>query len=112
MKKALLGVCFFYGSVLFANLTYDPVSHAIYTLPMNKDINQEEYRMLVIHCWQIQENIKVVNSGIYPSNKDLLEQFISYLNQVGSPAAKRLIEDLKKDKIFYPNGSVMNKIFT
>ena len=111
MKKILLGICFFYGSVLFGNLTYDPVSHAFYTLPMNKDINQEEYRMLVLHCIQLQENIRVINNGIYPSDKNLLQQMISYLKQVGTPAARRLIEDLKKDKIFYPDGSFMRKIF-
>ena len=112
MKKMLLGICFLNVWGLMGNLTYDPVLHTFYTLPANKEINQDEYRMLVIYCIQLQENIRAVNNGIYPSDKDLLQQMISYLKQVSTPAARRLIEDLKKGKIYYPDGSVMRIIFS
>lgn len=110
MKKLLLGICFFKVCGLMGNLTYDPVLNTFYTLPVSKEINQDEYRMLVIYCIQLQENIRAANSGIYPPDKDLLQQMINYLKQVNTPAAKRLIEDLKKDKIYYPDGSVMRKL--
>ncbi len=111
MKKFVLSVCFFYSSMLFANCIYDPVSHTIYTLPIAKDINQREYRMLMQRCWQISERIKVAKCGLSLSNQEIMDQCINYLNQVGSPTAKRLIEDLKKDTIFYPDGSVLSTMF-
>ncbi len=111
MKKYVLGGCFFYSSILLADCVYDPAKGTFYTHPMSQGINQGEYRRLVQHCGQISERIKLVKCGLPFSNQEILEQCIKHLNQVGSPTAKRLIEDLKKNTIFYPDGSVLSTIF-
>jgi hypothetical protein len=43
---------------------------------------------------------------------DIIKRCISYLKPIKRPAAKRLIEDLKQNKICYPDGTFMKKIFS
>ena len=113
MKKLIFFVLISIASSVFADLVYDPTTHVIYCKSKAKNIDQNEYRSLLRHCIQIENNIIVMvkNRKISPK-KDFLNQCISYLRKVGTPTALQLIKDLKRDKVYYPDGSVMNKIYS
>lgn len=111
MKKQLLPILLFtVTNILFADMTYDPINNEFITTPVLPEIDQNEYGILYRHCIQMQENIKHYNHGKYPSNKELLKQFSAYLKKVGTATALRLMSDLKKNKIFYPDGTLFRKI--
>ena len=96
---------------LWANLTYDPITDIIYSEPQLPDINQADYFYLFRDCVVIEANIKLCNKGNYPSKNDALNQLSIYLKRIGTPTALRLMSDLKKNKFFYPDGSVMRHIW-
>jgi hypothetical protein len=90
---------------LWANLVYDPVVNAFYSEPQTPDINQAEYFSLLCDCLSITQNIIVLLDGKNLSKKDG-EQIALFLKRIGTPTALRLLSDLKKKTIFYPNGSI------
>jgi hypothetical protein len=111
MKKLIVGlVILFSMTTMLAEMMYDPVNDAIYTLPADQNISQDEYRMLIINCIILEANIREANQMKLPSYKEIIKQCKHYLKQIGTPTALRLITDLKKNKIIYPDGSFMRKI--
>jgi len=108
MKKLfLMGLFMIIAVSLQADMVYDPVTDSIYSVPQSPDINPAEYACLFYACGVIKQNIKLGNGGTDPSFKDLLNQVSIYLKKIGTPTALRLLSDLKKNKVFYPDGSVM-----
>ena len=112
MKNVFMALFLISSSTsLFGDMVYDPATGVIYSKPLSSSINQAEYRLLSLACHQIGMNIKSMKGGREPSKQELLEQWSFYLKGVGTPTALRLIDDLKKGKVFYPNGSVMQNLF-
>lgn len=93
-------------------MVYNPITNMFYSDPQSLDINQSEYILLFVACAEIEANIKFHNDGKYPKKKDLLKQVSIFLKKVGTPTALRLLSDLSKDKVFYPDGSVMRNLFS
>jgi hypothetical protein len=112
IKKNYLSYLFFFQmSFISADMTYDPVNNTIYSTPFSDEINQLEYWYLVQECMIVVNNMKILNGGINPAYKDILKQLEFALKKVKTPTANRLLKDLKKNKVFYPDGSVASKCF-
>jgi hypothetical protein len=114
MKKLLLSVtlmtCFSNQNIV-AEMRYNPLNNLIYSYPETPNINQDEYRMLILGCVEIISRISVVHGGKKLSKKEILDQYEFYLKAVGTSTALRLLADLRNDVINYANGSFMKKIF-
>jgi len=110
MKKFLVFLVL-YPVVLSADLVFDPVRNEFYSSPRTTDINEDEYVALILKCYQVKANIQNASKGYCPDTKHLLKQYFQFLRQIGTSTALRLISDLEKNKIFYPDGSVFHVIF-
>jgi hypothetical protein len=97
---------------LFADIVYDPMTNGYYTIPASPKINTAEYIFLFQACAQIENNMILNNKGIRQPKKVVLKQISRYLKGVGTFTALRLLADLEKDKVYYPDGSVMKTIFS
>ena len=97
---------------LFADIVYDPMTNGYYTIPASPKINPAEYVSLFQACAQIEYNMMLNNKGIWQPKKVVLKQISRYLKGVGTFTALRLLADLEKDKVYYPDGSVMKTIFS
>lgn len=111
-KKALIfGIMAATSTPLLADIVYDPMTNGYYTIPASPKINLAEYIFLFQACVQIEYNMMLNNKGIRQPKKVLLKQISRYLKGVGTFTAKRLLADLEKDKVYYPDGSAMKVIF-
>jgi hypothetical protein len=112
--KALLflGIMVAVSTSLFADIVYDPMTNCYYTIPASPKINPAEYISLFQACVQIEYNMMLNNKGIWQSKKVVLKQISRYLKGVGTFTALRLLADLEKDKVYYPDGTVMKNIFS
>lgn len=109
MKKLLLVLGLFSGINLIPKFVYDPITNQLYTSPASDEINADEYVHLILKLNQIIENIGNFNSKFTNDEEvltpdELLGQCFYFLKQVGTPTALRLLEDLKDNGIYYPNG--------
>jgi len=111
MKKVSLFVVLA-GVVLSAQavMVYDPATCIMYSSPI-KGINAAQYYLYVAACVQIEANMQAVNPGKKINAKKWKAQCIHYLQKIGNPTARRLIEDLKENAIYYSNGQFMRKIY-
>ena len=107
-----LGIMMAISPSLLANIVYDPMTNGYYTIPASPKINTAEYIFLFQACIQIEYNMMLNNKGIRQPKKALLKQISRYLKGVGTFTALRLLTDLEKDKVYYPDGSVMKTIFS
>lgn len=96
---------------MFAETRYNPINNLIYSHPETSDINQFEYRLLILACIGIENRMIAINGKNRPSVKDFFKQCELYLKRIGSPTALRLIADMKHNKICYADGSFMKKIY-
>lgn len=112
MKKLLIIAVIIGCSVLHigAEMRFNPFNNLIYSHPETSDINQDEYRILLVACIEIEARLITMNGGKRVSKKVALDQFNVYLKAVGTSTALRLIADLKSNKIYYSNGRFMKKI--
>ena len=99
------------GINVSAEMRYNPLNNLIYSHPEMSTINQDEYRMLISRCIEIENCIVNINKGIKISSREVLDQCCFYLKLVGTATAFRLMKDLKKNKVYYANGRFMKKIF-
>ncbi|MBS1986602.1 hypothetical protein JST99_01575 [Candidatus Dependentiae bacterium] len=62
MKKILMIISFFtvFATSLNAQMRYNPINNRIYSHPETPDINQNEYRMLVLRCAQLEARMKLI----------------------------------------------------
>ena len=111
MKKVSLFVVL--TGIMFsmsADMIYDPTTGKIYPKP-GKGINQNEYYLCALACVQLEKNIQSANPGRVIKEKEYRNQFIAMLKRIGTPAARQLIADVKKNAVYYPNGQFMRKIY-
>jgi len=113
MKKILIATLMMslFMEVIVAETRYNPINNLIYSHPETPDINQVEYRLLILACIEIENRMVAINGAIRPSEKDFFKQCEFYLKSIGSPTALRLIADMKHNKICYVDGSFMKKIY-
>ncbi len=110
MKKLLILLLTCSATLSVARMTYDPVTRLVYSLPKSSKVNPVEYNLLVWACIGIDCNMHVPNC-YPPTKKESLHQYSIYLKRIGTPTALRLLDDLKKGKLFYANGAVMGDLF-
>lgn len=107
MTKRFILLFALQASFLSADMTYDPIHNLLYSTPWSSDVSQAEYFNLLQwreqYRTQIKNNIKFVGGD---ASRCCDKQIFHYLRQIASPAALRLIEDLKKGFILYPDGSL------
>lgn len=96
-------------SHLLADMRYNPINNLLYSYPEN--INQAEYRALLVDCMVIENRLIAMNGGLRPAVITIINQCAFYLNSVGTPAALRLISDLNKNTLHYANGTFIKYIF-
>jgi len=106
MRIKLFILLLFSSSIILSDMIYDPLQNIIYSSPLSSNIDQSKYVLLLHMCTQINDNMAKMNNGIYPSYNNFMIQTEHALKTIGTPTALRLLADLKKGKIFYPNGSV------
>lgn len=96
---------------LSADMVYDPVNNTIYSTPQNSSINNREYVVLLIECGIIVSRIRNNDMwyGQKTSEQNILRQIFSHLQKIGTPTALRLLTDLQRDCLFYPDGSIAIK---
>ncbi len=111
-KRALiLGIIMAMPASLLADLIFDPITNKCYSSPVSPEINRQEYAGFWLSCIQIISNMIYLSDGIPVTKKEIMQQISQYLQKNGSPTALRLLADLQKGKIFYPDGSVAREIF-
>lgn len=115
MKKLLFIMSILSATYSFPELIFDPVSNNYYTYPLDPKINGNEYAGLLLNVLQIGDNILNADEAFDDENEvkpeEILNQIFVYLKSVGTPTALRLLHDLRKNIILYPNGAVFRKIF-
>lgn len=94
-----------------SEMRYNPVNGLLYSHPESPEINKVEYLLLLAACVQIENNVKAANGSKIVSNKELYNQCVFYLKSIGTPTALRLISDMKKNGVYYANGSYMRKLY-
>lgn len=104
MKNKILAFVLLLSSIVIADMIYDPVKNLIYS--SNSKINQDEYRSLVLCCLQLEHKLHC--EGIFGQKN--YDQLLDMLKRINTSASTQLIKDLKKKKIFFPNGSVYNDL--
>lgn len=112
MKKLLISILMIssISMPLLADMVYDPARNLFMTKPESPAINQGAYAALILGCHGIATNIMSLNNNQTPEKAVLLAQYTHYLKRIGTPTALRLIEDLRKDELFYPDGSVAHTL--
>lgn len=116
MKQKLLFTVFtVMCSLTYSDLVFDPVSNQCYTLPLSSDINDDEYIGLFFKAVFVVKNMQEVNDAWNDesvlSAEQCLQQVFAFLRRVGTPTALRLLSDLEKNVILYPDGSVFRRIY-
>lgn len=110
MKRLLIALLIMMGTKqCVAEMRYNPLNDLVYSHPETPDINQDEYRVLVLGCAQIRTRIVAI-SGKQPSKKEFFNQCSFYLKAVGTPTALRLLKDIRANVVNYADGSFMRKI--
>lgn len=113
MKKTLIVLLIaVMGINISAEMRYNPINNLLYSHPETPEINQDEYRTLILWCIELEARIIAMNRGLIVSQKDVLDQCNFYLKAIGTATAHRLMKDLKKNKVYYTNGSFMKEIFS
>ena len=94
-------------------MRWDPATKLFYSHPAAGNIDPDEYRNLFQKCIEIRETIIEVHRQMNcsASNSDILNQCVHYLTQLKTPTALRLVEDIKKNRVYYPDGSLFGRIF-
>lgn len=117
MKKLLLVLVLSSGINILPKLVYDPVKNEFYTCPIDNKINEDEYISLYFKFLQVIKNIIDVNSQMPIANDweelsptEYLAQGFCFLKQVGTPTALRLLEDIKENAVYFPNGEFFKSI--
>jgi len=106
LKKILLSSFIIISpSFVLAEVTWDLVNNTIYSTPMTPDINQAEWLRLFGCCVKIEQSMKEINEDV--DSYQTIKQMIFFLNGIGSLTAKRLIADLEKNTVMYPDGTVL-----
>jgi len=106
VKLFICALCIMIGSQnIVADMIYDPVRNLVYSNSKESNINQDEYRYLLGLCLQLEQRLLH-----HVPSKQNFKQVLAMLEQVQTPTARQLIKDLKKKKIFFPDGSVYKKL--
>ena len=111
MKRMLLAAFAIGLMPLLINseMRYDPALDLVYSYPEAPDINVQEYVLRIFACLSIGQNMKRVNLSV--SSKEVIKQCIYFLKNIATPTALRLADDLRSNKIYYPDGTYAENIF-
>lgn len=104
MKNSILAFTLLLSSIIIADMIYDPVLDIIYS--SNSKINQNQYRLLLACCIELDQKLRV--QGIVGQQN--FDQVLDMLKRIDTAESIQLMKDLKKKKIFFPDGSLYRDI--
>ena len=106
MKKRLIVVALglILSAPLLAKIEKDHVTNKFYSTPATPDINQEEFDDLLFRCWFVAGKI-MEHPGIKDDDKKqtIADVTTSFLLEVGTPTAFRLLSDLRAIGMLSPS---------